>query len=138
MAFATGPAARFANVQGDPDQVYVLNRHPRALRIFLIGSGGVVADKTVDLGLVGEVKGSILPTVAGMTARATGPVAGDVYAKVVYGFGGLAQVDALLLTLGEGGRTFPQPVGTGNELFSLNIMTAKTLFGYLCGVWFPG
>ncbi len=102
MAFTTGPAAGFANLPGYPDQVYVGIRHTRAQRIFLIGSGGIVAYETVDLGLVGEVKGSILPAVAGMTASATGPVTGDVYAEVVNGFGGLAQVDAFLLTLGEG------------------------------------
>ena len=61
-----------------------------------------MADEAVNPGFIGEVKVGVLPAVAGVTTGATGPVAGKVYEEVVDGFGGLAQVDPLLVTLGEG------------------------------------
>jgi len=118
-------------------QVHVDIRHTGALRIFLIGPRGVVAYKAVNPGFVGEVKGSIPPAVAGMAVGATGPIAGDVYTEIVDGFSGFAKVDSLFLTLGECGRSFPQPVGTGKHLVSLSIVTAEALLGHLCGFGFP-
>ena len=101
MALTAGPAAGLADVFGYLDQIHVGIRHTRAQRIFFIGPRGIVAYETVNPGHVGKVKGSIRPSVAGMTTGATRPVAGHVYEKVVNGFGGLAQVDPLFLTLGE-------------------------------------
>jgi len=111
VATATSPPAGLAHAAGHLDQVYLGVRHACSQRRLYVRFGGVVADETVDPVLVGEIKGIVLPAIAGMATGATGPVAGDVYEEVVYGFGGLAQIDLFLVTLCEFGRSFPQPVG---------------------------
>ena len=60
-----------------------------------------MADQAVDFCLIGEVKGGFLPTKSGMATGTAGPVAGEVYKKIIDGFTGLAQVDALLVAFGK-------------------------------------
>ena len=102
MAVTTGNPAGFAHVLGHMHKVHLRVRHTRSRGGFYIGSCRLVADEAVNPGLVGEVKGCIFPAKAGVTTGATGPVAGEVYEEVVDGFGGLAQIDPLLITRGEG------------------------------------
>jgi hypothetical protein len=138
MAGTTGLPTGLAHILGHMDQVHVGIRFTRAQGRFLVSPRGVMADEAVDPGLVGEVKVSVLPAIAGMTTGATGPVAGKGYEEVIDGFVGLAQVDLLLVILGEGRRASPQPVGTGKHLLGLNIVTAKTLFYHFGRSRFPG
>ncbi len=113
MAGTTGYTAGFAYILSYMDQVYAGIRHSRAQGSFLVSPGGVMADETVNPGFVAEVISSLFPAKAGMTTGTTGPVTGKSYEKVIESFVGLAQVDLLLATLGEGRRSFPQPVGAG-------------------------
>ena len=57
-----------------------------------------MAYEAVDPGLVRKVKACVFPTITGMTARTTGPVAENAHAEIVDGYGGLAQIYPLVLT----------------------------------------
>jgi hypothetical protein len=75
-----------------------------------IRSGGIMANEAIDPALVGKVKGCVSPTVTGMTARTTRPVAEDTHAEIIDGNGALTQIHPLVLTQSEGRWAFPQPV----------------------------
>jgi hypothetical protein len=93
-AFSTGLAHFF----GNHDQIDRRVRHACGFEIFSVSSGGIMAHKAVDPALVGKVKGCVFPTITGMTARTTRPVAENAHAEIIDGYGGLAQIYPLVLT----------------------------------------
>lgn len=97
-----------------------------------------MAHEAVDPGLVGKVKGCVFPTITGMTARTTRPVAENAHAEIVDGYSGLAHIYPLVFTQGEWRRTFPQPVSGAEHLLALSRVATEALFCYLDWIRFSG
>ena len=95
-----------------------------------------MANEAVDPTLVGKVKGCVLPTVPGMTARTTRPIAENTHAEIIDGDGTLTQIHALVLAQSVRGRAFPQPVRGTQHLLPLSRVASKAFPGYFEWVGF--
>ncbi len=102
MALPAGFSRGGAHVFGHGHQVHFGIRHAGAGGGFLVCAGGIVADQTIDVGLVCEIKRVVFPSVSGMTACATSLVADDAHSEIVDGGCRLAVPD--LLSMFEGIR----------------------------------
>ena len=90
-----------------------------------------MAYQAVDPAFVGKVKACVLPTITGMTTRATGPVAEDADAEIIDGYGTFAQIYSPVLTQSIWRRASPQPVRGTEHLLALIRVATETLFGHL-------
>jgi hypothetical protein len=67
MALPAGFPGGVPDVFGHMDQIHLGIGHAGGRRRLLVGPGGVVTDQAVDPGLVGEIKGVVLPAVSCVT-----------------------------------------------------------------------
>ncbi len=90
----------------------------------VIGAGGLVADKAVDIALIAEVEGLVLPAVAGVALRAHALVAARVGAEVI------DQVALAELLAGVRVLVRPGPVNVLHEVLASLGMAAETGLGH--------
>ena len=94
----TGGPAGSAHILSDFDQIHVLLGKAGPRWRFFVGFCSVMADKAVDLGHIGEIKGPILPAVANVATGAARPISIYIDAKIVYRVVSLAQVGAFFMS----------------------------------------
>ena len=97
-----------------------------------------MANKAIDPPFVGKVKGCVFPTVTGMTAGATRPVAENAHAEIIDRYRALTQIYPLVLTQSIRRRAFPQPVSGSQHLLSLNRVASEAFPSYFEWVGFSG
>lgn len=97
-----------------------------------------MANEAVDPALVAKVKVCVFPTVTGMTARATRPVAENAHAEIIDRYCALSQIYLLVLTQSIRRRAFPQPVSGVEHLLSLNRVASEAFPSYFEWVGFSG
>ena len=97
-----------------------------------------MTNEAVDPALVGKVEGCVFPTITGMTARTTRPVADNTHAEIIDGHGALTQIYPLVLTQSIRRWAFPQPVGGTQHLFTLSRVASQAFPGYFEWVGFSG
>ncbi|OGW26471.1 MAG: hypothetical protein A2X56_01740 [Nitrospirae bacterium GWC2_57_13] len=120
--------AGFAHVLGDLREVYVSIGHTGAFGVFLVGSGGVVANETVYVGGLVEVETGVLPAVARVAARAAGPVCVDCDAEII---DRVLLSDLVLPLAGNILRRRPGPVHRLHEILRLLIVALETGLGHI-------
>ena len=96
---AGGPAGS-AHIFRDLDQVHIFDRKPCRRRRFLIFSGGVMANQTINFAHVVEIKIRIFPPVTDMAAGTAGPVSVQVDTEIIDGITAFADVDPLFMANG--------------------------------------
>jgi hypothetical protein len=98
---ATGTAG-VTDVLSHPFQIHLFDRETcsRRWRVFLIGSGCIMAHQAIHSGFVCKIKGRIFPAVSCMTGCATSLVADGADSEIVQGRGTLAMHDVLSMSGG--------------------------------------
>lgn len=107
------------------ERLGLVGRMPGIGRELLVGAGLVMADETVDAGLIGEIERFVLPTVAGMATGAARQVGDNVAAKAVD--------DVTLAKDLAGMRVIerPRPVDRCLQLFASAVMAGEAGGGHL-------
>ena len=127
---AAGRPAHLAHPLRHLDQVNtILRQTPIYLRLF-IGIGGIVANQTIYLVHVTEVKILVPPTIAGVTDRTPWPITVQSNAAVAHGPKSFTQIRAHFISPSKRRRTLPVPMNRLEHVLALNLVAGETVLGH--------